>query len=146
MHRKILILHLVVLAALISCASRGGLEEASMKIKGHELTVELAKTAGDRQTGLMNREEMDADRGMLFIFEEEAPRNFWMKNTLIPLSIAYMDREGVILNIEDMEPLDLTPVPSAGSAMYALEVNQGLFHQWGVRPGYRLVLPGEAFK
>ena len=64
-----------------------------------------------------------------------------MKNTLIPLSIAYINRDGVILNIEDMEPLDLSPVPSDGSAMYALEVNQGLFHRWGVRPGYKLVLP-----
>jgi uncharacterized protein len=115
-----------------------------MKLKGHPLKVELARSAQERQTGLMNREKMDRDRGMLFIFPGEAPRSFWMKNTLIPLSIAFLDRDGNILNIEDMEPLDLSPVPSDGPAMYALEVNQGLFHEWGVRPGYRVVLPPEA--
>ncbi|MBN2628736.1 MAG: DUF192 domain-containing protein [Spirochaetales bacterium] len=115
-----------------------------MKLKGHTLKVELARSAQERQNGLMNREKMARDRGMLFIFPNEAPRSFWMKNTLIPLSIAFLDRDGVILNIEDMEPLDLSPVPSDGPAMYALEVNQGLFHEWGVRPGYRVVLPGEA--
>ena len=75
MDRKILIFHLFALLLISSCASRG-LEETSMKIKGHDLTVELARTAGERQTGLMNRKTMDDDRGMLFIFEDEAPRSF----------------------------------------------------------------------
>ncbi|MDC7224014.1 MAG: DUF192 domain-containing protein [Spirochaetales bacterium] len=112
-----------------------------MKIKGHTITVELARSLDERQTGLMYREEMAQDHGMLFVFEEEAVRSFWMKNTLIPLSIAYIDKEGVILDILDMEPLDTTSVPSSGPAMYALEVNQGMFREWGVRPGYRVVLP-----
>ncbi len=140
---KRLTFYLFVLILIPACSSQG-LKETEMKLKGHTLTVELARTATERQTGLMNRESLATDRGMLFIFPGEEPRSFWMKNTLIPLSIAFMDREGVILNIQDMEPLDLTPVPSEGPAMYALEVNRGLFHEWGVRPGYRVVLPPDA--
>jgi uncharacterized protein len=145
MFNKNLTLTVLIILTFFSCSSRSssGLEEVTMKIKGHSLIVELARSSEERQTGLMNRSEMDENRGMLFVFEDETPRSFWMKNTLIPLSIAYIDREGTIINIKDMEALDETPVPSAGPAMYALEVNQGKFREWGVRPGYRIVLPEE---
>ncbi|MDC7221894.1 MAG: DUF192 domain-containing protein [Spirochaetales bacterium] len=136
---------LILLILTFSCSTKSahGLEEALMTIKGHDITVELARTNEERQTGLMHRESLDEDRGMLFIFDDERTRSFWMKNTLIPLSIAYIDRDGVIVDIRDMEPLDTSSVPSAAPAMYALEVNQGKFREWGVRPGYRLVLPEE---
>ena len=139
------LLLLLLLISFFSCTSHSpaNLEEVTMKLKNQTITVELARSSLERQTGLMNRKKMDMDHGMLFVFEEAAPRSFWMKNTLIPLSIAFMDGEGIILNIEYMEPLNLASIPSAGPAMYALEVNLGMFHEWAVRPGYRMVLPEE---
>lgn len=132
------------LSLLIACSPRSdaGLKILSLDVGTEKIKVELALTPGERQTGLMNRKELAPDRGMLFVFEEEAPRSFWMKNTLISLSIAYLDREGNIIDIQDMAPLNTTPVPSAGPAMYALEVNRGMFSRWGVSVGDRIDLSG----
>ena len=100
--------------------------------------VEIADTDDERQTGLMGRTALAADAGMLFVFGQEQPLSFWMKNTLIPLSIAYIDDRGTIVDIQDMEPLDETSHPSAAPARYALEVNQGFFEEHGIRVGDRL--------
>ncbi len=97
--------------------------------------VEVADTPPERERGLMNRTTLAQDAGMLFIFDQERPRSFFMKNTLIPLSIAYIDAEGHIVDIQDMQPLDETPHPSAKPARYALEVNQGFFEERGVMVG-----------
>lgn len=97
--------------------------------------VEVADTSQEMQTGLSNRTALAQDAGMLFIFDQERLRSFWMKNTLIPLSIAYIDAEGRIVDIQDMQPLDETPHPSAEPARYALEVNQGFFDERGVMVG-----------
>jgi uncharacterized membrane protein (UPF0127 family) len=83
----------------------------------------------------MNRDELAPGRGLLFVFPEAAPRSFWMKNTRIPLSIAYINSRGEILEIRDMEPLSLDPVPSRYPAKYALEVNRGRFGQLGITAG-----------
>ncbi|MGB3632459.1 MAG: DUF192 domain-containing protein, partial [Rubrobacteraceae bacterium] len=93
--------------------------------------------------GLMNRTSLGEDRGMLFVFEEEATLSFWMKNTLIPLSVAYIDSEGRIVDIQKMEPLDDDPphYASAEPAQYALEVNQGFFEERGVEVGDMAELP-----
>ena len=133
---------------LVSCLKLGesGLQIVKLKLNEKKITVELAITPQERQTGLMNRKEMDENHGMLFVFEEEEKRSFWMKNTYIPLSIAYINREGVIIDIKDMAPLDTTPVPSRGPAMYALEVNRGMFKKWGIEEGYILSLPRELKK
>lgn len=122
---------------LISCTSKSeyGLDQIHLHVGGHEITVELARTPQQRETGLMFRKSLPDDRGMLFVFVRESHRSFWMKNTYIPLSIAYMDREGIILNIENMYPLDTRSVPSMGPAKYALEVNQGQFRKWGISVG-----------
>jgi uncharacterized membrane protein (UPF0127 family) len=90
----------------------------------------------------MERTELDEDAGMLFVFPQEQPRSFWMRNTLIPLSIAYIDSDGRIVDIKDMQPLDETPVPSAEPAQYALEVNQGFFEARGIEVGNTLEKPG----
>jgi uncharacterized membrane protein (UPF0127 family) len=88
----------------------------------------------------MFRRELAAGAGMLFIFEDDQVRSFWMKNTFIPLSIAYILYDGTIVDIRDMRPGDLSPVHSSRSARYALEVPQGWFASAGIRPGDRLDL------
>ena len=102
------------------------------------IDLEIAETDQQRQQGLMYRTELAEDEGMLFIFFEETNGGFWMKNTLIPLSIAYLDAEGTILKILDMEPCEADPCPSyPPGVLYsaALEVNQGAFDSWGVGEG-----------
>lgn len=104
--------------------------------------VEIAATDAERQMGLMGRASLAADVGMLFVFDAEQPLSFWMKDTLIPLSIAYIDAAGRIVDIQDMQPLDETPHPSAAPAQYALEVNQGFFAANGIQVGDLVQLPG----
>jgi uncharacterized membrane protein (UPF0127 family) len=108
-----------------------------------EVRVEIADSDAERARGLMGRTALAEDRGMLFVFDEEQPLSFWMKNTLIPLSIAFMDSEGRIVDIQDMKPLDDDPphYVSAEPARYALEVNQGFFEKRGVEVGDRTDLP-----
>lgn len=105
--------------------------------------VEIADTEAERQTGLSGRTTLAEDAGMLFIFDQEQPLSFWMKDTLIPLSIAYISADGRIVDIQDMQPLDETPHPSAEPALYALEVNQGFFAERGVAVGDTVELPGQ---
>jgi uncharacterized membrane protein (UPF0127 family) len=102
------------------------------------IDVEVADTAEERQIGLMHRESLDEDSGMVFIFSERQRGGFWMKNTLIPLSIAFFDAEGEILKILDMEPCEADPCPVYDPEVAyfgALEVNQGAFDRWGVEEG-----------
>jgi len=103
--------------------------------------VEIADTDAERQRGLMGRAALAEDAGMLFVFGQEQPLSFWMKNTLIPLSIAYIGEGGTIVDIQDMQPLDETSHPSAAPARYALEVNQGFFEARGVQVGDWIELP-----
>jgi uncharacterized protein len=102
------------------------------------IDVEIAETDLQRQTGLMNRESLEKDSGMIFIYFKQESGGFWMKDTLIPLSIAFFDIEGKILKILDMTPCKADPckiydpgIPYMG----ALEVNQGAFDEWGVAVG-----------
>ncbi len=107
--------------------------------------VEIADTDAERQTGLMGRTVLPEDAGMLFVFEGEQALSFWMRDTLIPLSIAYIDAQGRIVDIQDMEPLDDVPphYVSAEPARYALEVNQGFFEERGVTVGDLVELPAQ---
>ena len=101
-----------------------------------QVEAEIADDDAERQRGLMERTALAEDAGMLFVFGRERELSFWMRNTLIPLSIAYIDADGRIVDIEDMEPLDdTTKHPSAEPAQYALEVNQGFFDERGVEVG-----------
>ena len=106
-----------------------------------EVEVEIADDDAERQRGLMERTALAENAGMLFVFEREQSLSFWMRNTLIPLSVAYIDSEGRIVDIQDMQPLDDTSHPSAEPARYALEVNQGFFAERGVRVGETVELP-----
>ena len=105
------------------------------------IDVEIAETDEQRQLGLMKRTCLDDDHGMVFIFFEEQEGGFWMKDTLIPLSIAFFDVEGKILKILDMEPCKADPceIYDPGVAyMGALEVNKGSFEEWGIEEGDEL--------
>jgi uncharacterized protein len=105
--------------------------------------VEIADTDEERQVGLMNRESLPEDAGMIFLFDDDVRGGFWMKNTLIPLSIAFADADGTIVRILDMEPCEADPceIYDPGvSYRSALEVNQGAFAEWGVAEGDRLTL------
>ena len=108
-----------------------------------EVRVEVADTEPEHQLGLMGRTALPEDRGMLFVFDEEQELSFWMKDTLIPLSVAFMDSGGRIVDIQDMKPLDDDPphYVSAEPAQYALEVNQGFFEERGIKVGDSARLP-----
>jgi uncharacterized membrane protein (UPF0127 family) len=108
-----------------------------------EVAVEVADDDDERQVGLMNRESLPADAGMLFVFEADSSGGFWMKNTLIPLSIAFADTSGTILRILDMEPCEADPCEIYDPGVFyrsALEVNKGAFDRLGVEEGDRLRL------
>jgi hypothetical protein len=109
-----------------------------LKIKGHTLRAELARTEAEKRTGLMFRRQLGENGGMLFVYEREGRWAMWMKNTYVPLSVAFIDRNGRILNIEDMEPLTLDSHQAAGPAKYALEANRGWFAQRGIKAGDRV--------
>jgi uncharacterized membrane protein (UPF0127 family) len=102
------------------------------------IQAEVAADFGSRAQGLMYREEMPSNAGMLFIFDEPGDQCMWMKNTLIPLSVAFMDDAGTIINIEDMAPQTLDSHCARRPARYALEVNRGWFAARGIKPGSRL--------
>jgi uncharacterized membrane protein (UPF0127 family) len=105
--------------------------------------VEVADDLAEQAKGLMDRTTLGENRGMLFVYPEERELSFWMKNTLIPLSIAFIDSERRIIDIQDMKPLDDEPPSyvSAEPAQYALEVNQGFFEERGVKVGDSVELP-----
>jgi uncharacterized membrane protein (UPF0127 family)/predicted small lipoprotein YifL len=108
-----------------------------------EVPVEIADTPSERQRGLMFRESLPEDAGMIFVFEEDSSGGFWMKNTLIPLSIAFAGADGTIRRILDMEPCEAEPCLIYDPGVFyrfALEVNRGAFERWGVAEGDRLRL------
>ncbi|MCA9493355.1 MAG: DUF192 domain-containing protein [Myxococcales bacterium] len=125
---------MTLLATLIACAG-SGLPVHTLDVSGNKVRAELAFTDQSRQNGLMNRDSMGADDGMLFIYRDEAIRGFWMKDTRIPLSIAFANRHGEIVKIADMTPFDQSRVSSLAPAMYALEMNKGWFEEHGVKKG-----------
>jgi len=107
------------------------------------MTVEIADTNESRELGLMHRASMDPDAGMLFSWTEDVEGGFWMYNTILPLSIAYISADGTILNIEDMQPLDQNTTRAAGPYRYALEANQGYFRAHEITAGDKVTLPSQ---
>ena len=130
-----LILGLLVVFTTFSCSKSGILQTQEIKINRWKLTVEIADTPETQEKGLMGRESMTEDHGMLFVYDRDSRKSFWMKNTLIPLSIAYIAADGTIREIYDMEPLSTRIVDSRYSVRYALEVNQGAFQRHGIKEG-----------
>lgn len=105
----------------------------------HAFKIELALTPQQQEKGMMFRTEMAENAGMLFYFSEEAPRAFWMKNTLIPLDMIFIKKDGRILNIhENAIPNDLTSIPSNGPAIAVLEINGGISRKLGIQAGDKI--------
>lgn len=129
-----------MLIAFTACASGG----PSVELGGKTFAVEIADTSEKQALGLMFRDSMSDDQGMVFIFPNEAPRSFWMKNTRIPLDIMYFDKELKMVSISaDTPPCKVTRCPSYPSkapAMYVLELNAGMAKKLGVGEGDKLTL------
>lgn len=103
------------------------------------IDIEIAETEAEQQQGLMNRSFMPNDRGMLFIFNREEPRSFWMKNTIIPLDIIYVNAAGSLVSIaENTQPYSESSIPSKGPALYVIEVNAGFSAQYALKSGYTM--------
>ncbi|UJH89697.1 DUF192 domain-containing protein [Antarcticibacterium sp. 1MA-6-2] len=105
----------------------------------HSLNIEIADTPYEWETGLMYREALGEDQGMLFIYTNEAPRSFYMKNTLIPLDLIFYDKDSSVVSFhENAVPLDLTSIPSAKPAQFILEVNAGKVDEWNIETGDKM--------
>ncbi|MDO5289218.1 MAG: DUF192 domain-containing protein [Pseudomonadota bacterium] len=120
------------------------LPRTALGVGMHRIDAQVASTPAQRQTGLMHRQHMPEHEGMLFVFEQPAVQCFWMRNTLIPLTAAFVQDDGTIVNLADMQPLKDTSHCSEKPVRYVLEMNQGWFAARHVKPGHRL--RGDAFK
>jgi hypothetical protein len=118
-----------------SAAFSQDLLKIPLYIKAKEIRVEVARSPEERARGLMGRKHLGRDEGMLFIFEREDTHEFWMKDTLIPLSVAFIDRESRIVAIRDMKPLSLESHEAPAPVLYALEMRKGWFSANGVKVG-----------
>lgn len=126
---------------LLACAHTSDL--VTLDLGSAQAHVEIADSPTERAHGLMGRKTLDADHGMLFVYPSAEPHFFWMKDTPLPLSIAFLDAQGTIIRLADMQPFDTHTTPSGGPAQYALEMEQGWFAAHGVAEGLRVGgLPG----
>lgn len=114
------------------------LQTLTLKVGMHSIRAQIAATPEQRQVGLMFRRDMPINDGMLFVFESPQPQCFWMKNTRLPLTIAFVADDGTIVNLADMQPMDESSHCSAKPVRFALEMNQGWFAQRGIKAGTKL--------
>jgi len=112
--------------------------KTTIHVAGIPVAVEIADDEAERNRGLMHRDSLPEDHGMLFVYPEEGERSFWMRNTRIPLDIAFLDRQGTIVDIQTMEPESDELHTSRRPAMYALEMIRGWFGEHGVEIGDRV--------
>ena len=115
-----------------------GLARAQLTAGMHRLDVQLAQTPEQRQIGLMWRKEMPQHEGMLFVFEQATIQCFWMRNTLIPLTAAFVENDGTIVNLADMQPQSDDSHCSSKPVRFVLEMNQGWFAKRQIKPGFKL--------
>ena len=109
-----------------------------LQVGGHTLIAEVAATPEQHMRGMMFRKSMGKNDAMLFVFDELAYRSMWMKNTLLPLSVAFLDKDGRVLNIRDMQPQTVDYHASEGPALYAIETNLGWFAERKIKAGDRV--------
>ena len=112
-----------------------------LAVKGKKIRAEMVQTEEEKARGLMFRESLGKDEGMLFVYDREEILTFWMKNTPLPLSIAFLDQRGKIVDIQDMDPFSLRTHASTLPARYALEMNQGWFKRNGIGVGDVVSIP-----
>ena len=130
----------VLCLAALASAQEGPQKLAPVRLNAgiHNINAELASTPQQREIGLMFRTAMPANDGMLFAFEQPAQQCFWMRNTLIPLSVAFIGDDGSVVNIDDMKPQTLDSHCSAKPVRFVLEMNEGWFAKRGIKAGSRL--------
>jgi uncharacterized membrane protein (UPF0127 family) len=114
------------------------LQRTTLSTGIHRIDTQVAVTPEQREVGLMYRKEMPQHEGMLFIFESPSRLCFWMKNTLIPLTVAFIADDGSIVNLENMKPQTTEPHCAAKPVRYVLEMNQGWFEKKGAKPGSKI--------
>jgi len=133
----------LVLAALALAACVRTLPTIPVEIGGVEFRIEVARSESEKARGLMHRRFLGERRGMIFVYDADEHLSFWMKNTKVPLALAFLARDGEILQVEELKPLSLRPVTSARAARYALELPAGSLQRLGVAPGDRVRLPAD---
>jgi len=142
----------MIAALLSSCSAQSGngqetdkpngqLKAVTLKAGDVQLTAEVAATELERTRGLMFRKSLADGKGMLFVFDSDQKVAFWMKNTSLPLSVAYIGSDGTIYQILDLVPFSEEPRSADRSVRYALEVPQGWFAKVGLKPGDRFEIP-----
>lgn len=132
--------HFLTAPAPARTPAQDPLPTTTLRIGAATVVAEIADESDERTTGLMGRQELADGKGMLFVFPHPRPMNFWMRDTLIPLSIAYINAAGVIREIHDLQPLDENPAHSTfRDLLYALEVPQGWFQRNNILPGDRIL-------
>jgi uncharacterized membrane protein (UPF0127 family) len=131
----------VALAGLLFLACTRSLPTISVRIGGAQFRIEVARSEQEKERGLMHRRTLGERSGMIFVYEADEHLTFWMKDTTLPLTLAFLSSEGEILQVEELKPLSLKPVTSARAARYALELPAGSLERLGVGPGEKVVLP-----
>ena len=134
-----------LLVALLCAATAASAQDGPQKLPAitlnagmHLIRAEVAQTPEQRSTGLMFRQAMGQNEGMLFAFEDAGQQCFWMKNTLLPLSVAFVADDGSIVNIESMKPQTEDSHCSTKPVRFVLEMNEGWFVKRGIKPGFKL--------
>ena len=139
---RLLATSLIALASTAPAAAQGqpqmNLPRIEITAGMHRIEAQVAASPQERQTGLMHRKEMPAHEGMLFVFEQPATQCFWMRNTLLPLTAAFVADDGTIVNLADMKPQTLDSHCSAKPVRYVLEMNQGWFAKKNIKAGAKL--------
>jgi uncharacterized membrane protein (UPF0127 family) len=139
--KKFILVIAVVLLSVTACSSSDKVvfyNGSGQKLA--ELDVEFAVSQEEQQRGLMYRKELDQDSGMIFVYNRPRILSFWMKNTYLPLDIAFVDKNNVVIDIFPMVPLSLESIRSTSEALYAIEVNAGYYAKRGITPGSRIEL------
>ena len=137
-HHSALLLLLIFTLCLTSAGAGAAMPQIELEVNKQKFVAEVAITDADRTQGLMHRRMLPENRGMLFVFDSVAYHGMWMMNTYIPLSVAFLDETGVIINIEDMKPHTRESHYAARPARYALEMNLGWFRKHGISPGMKI--------
>jgi uncharacterized protein len=138
---------LALAAALLPAAAQDAqmnLPRVTLSAGMHQIDAQVAQTPDQRATGLMFRKEMPQHEGMLFAFEQPSVQCFWMKNTLLPLTAAFVADDGTVVNLADMEPQSTASHCSDKPVRYVLEMNRGWFAKKGIKPGMKLA--GQPFR
>ena len=138
MYKSLALAFALAASAALAQEPQTNLPRVKLSAGMHQIDAQVASTMEQRMTGLMHRKEMPQHEGMLFVFESPAQQCFWMKNTLLPLSIAFLADDGTIVNLSEMKPQSLDSHCSARPVRYVLEMNTGWFSKKGIKAGDKL--------